>query len=256
MGLDKPYANQYLNWLKNVLQGDFGKSFGTKAPVIEELQRKFLNTVKLALVSICISTITGIFTGIVSVIYKNKFIDELQQFFNILFVSLPGFWIAIILISIFSEILGWLPTNGMGTFKHYIMPAATLSLGTSGHISRLTRATLLNELDKQYISVAKSKGIKNFLVIIKHAFRNSLIPIIATIGNNFGSLLGGSVIVETVFAINGIGKFAMDSIGTKDFPALQGYVLITGLTYVLMNLAVDIIYYFVNPSVKLGGHHE
>lgn len=256
MGLDKPYAEQYISWLKNVLKGDLGKSFGSKAPVMEELKLRFPNTVKLAILSIVISTIIGVSTGIISVIHKNKIFDDLQQFLSILFVSLPGFWIAIILISIFSEKLGLLPTSGMGSFKHYIMPSITLSLGTIGHISRLTRATLLNEIDKQYITVAKSKGLKNRLIIIKHAFRNSLIPIVATIGNDFGGLLGGSVIVETVFAINGIGKLAMDSIGVRDYPVLQGYVLITGFTYVVMNLIVDIIYYFINPSIKLGENNE
>lgn len=253
MGLDKSYPAQYLNWMKGVLCGDWGTSFRTKKPVREELFSRFGITLKLALCSILLTFIAGISLGILGAARKGKFSDKIGQGFSVLFLSVPSFWIAILLIYVFAERLHLLPTSGQETWKHMVLPVIVLALNTIGTTIRLMRSSMLKELGKQYVIAAKGKGISERLVLIKHAMVNSLAPVITLLGNYLGGILGGAAIVETVFAINGIGKFALDSIAVRDYPALQGYVLITGTVFVIIHILIDLICYFLNPQIRLGG---
>lgn len=251
MGLNRPLYVQYLDWLKNAIRGDFGKSFQTKHPVIVDIKIRFPNTLRLALISMGVVILIGVPLGILMALFRNSFFDYFNQFLTIFNISVPSFWLAIVLIGIFSETLRILPTSGFTTYKHYIMPVIVLSLSNIGSIARLVRSGILNELTKSYILSARSKGLRESTIIIRHAFKNSIIPIITTLANSFGGILGGSVIIESVFAINGLGKFALDSITYRDYPALQAYVFISGLIFVLVNILVNIFYYIANPNIKL-----
>lgn len=253
MGLDKSYPIQYLNWMKGVLHGDWGTSFRTKKPVREELFSRFKITITISFWSIVLTVVVGISLGILGAARKGHFSDKVGQGLSVLFLSIPSFWAAILLIFIFSEKLHLLPTSGQSTWKHLILPVVVLSLNTIGTTIRLMRASVLKELGKQYITAARGKGISEHLVFLRHAVSNSLAPVIALLGNYLGSILGGAAVVENVFAINGIGKFALDSITMRDYPALQGYVLITGTVFVAIHMLVDIICYFLNPQIRLGG---
>ena len=256
MGLDRPYHEQYLRWLGGVLRGNLGISFRTKIPVAEEIALRLPVTLKLSLSSLLLTFILGIWWGTSMADRPDTLRDRIGQWLSILFLSVPGFWFAILLISFFSEILHLLPSGGQGGLKHLIMPVLVLSLGTIGTTMRLTRACMIRELSLQYVLTARSKGLADRIVLIRHALRNSLIPIVTFLGNYFGSILGGAVIVESIFAINGIGKFALDSIAVRDYPALQGYVLLTGTTFVAVSLGVDLIYYCLNPKIRFEKRAE
>jgi peptide/nickel transport system permease protein len=256
MGLDRPYHEQYLRWLGGVLRGNLGISFRTKAPVAEEIALRLPVTLALSLSSLLLTVVAGICWGVSMAGRQDGFGDRIGQWLSILFLSVPGFWVAIMLISFFSETLRLLPSGGQGGLKHLIMPTLVLSLGTIGTTMRLTRACMIRELSLQYVLTAKSKGLADRIVLIRHALRNSLIPIVTLLGNYFGSILGGAVIVESIFAVNGIGKFALDSIAVRDYPALQGYVLLTGTTFVAVSLGIDLLYYGLNPKIRFEGRTE
>jgi peptide/nickel transport system permease protein len=256
MGLDRPYHEQYLRWLGGVFRGDLGISFRTRVPVAEEIALRLPVTLKLSLSSLLLTVTVGIWWGVSMANRQDSFWDRIGQWVSILFLSVPGFWFAIMLISFFSEILRLLPSGGQGELKHLIMPTLVLSLGTIGTTMRLTRACMIRELSLQYVLTAQSKGLRDRIVLIRHALRNSLIPLVTLLGNYFGSILGGAVIVESIFAINGIGKFALDSIAVRDYPALQGYVLLTGTTFVAVSLGIDMIYYCLNPKIRFKGRGE
>lgn len=253
MGLDKSYPAQYVTWIKGVLHGDWGTSFRTKKPVREELFGRFGITVKLSFCAIVLTITSGITLGILGAARKGHFSDKAGQGISVLFLSVPSFWTAILLIYLFAERLHLLPTSGQGTWKHLVLPVIVLALNTTGTTIRLMRSSMLRELGKQYIIAAKGKGIPERIVLLKHAMINSLAPVVTLLGNYLGEILGGAAIVESVFAINGIGKFALESIAVRDYPALQGYVLITGTTFVIIHILIDLICYFLNPQIRLGG---
>lgn len=179
--------------------------------------------------------------------------DRLSQWGSILLLSVPSFWAAILLVGIFAEQLHWLPTSGQETWLHLVLPAIVLSFSTVGTTIRLTRSTVIRELSSQYITAARGKGISQRLILGRHALSNAIPPVLTLLGNYLGSILGGSVVVESVFAINGIGKFALDSIAVRDYPALQGYVMITGFTFVAIHLLTDLLSIWFNPQIRLGG---
>ncbi|QNM05808.1 ABC transporter permease [Qiania dongpingensis] len=252
MGLDKSYPAQYLSWIRGVLKGDWGTSFRTKKPVRDELFSRFGITLKLAVCAIFLTVAVGISLGILGAARRGRFIDKAGQGLSVLFLSIPSFWAAILLIHIFSERLHLLPTSGQDSWRHMVLPVIALSLNTTGTTIRLMRSSMLGELGKQYITAARGKGISERIVFLKHALINSLAPVVTLLGNYLGGILGGVVVVESVFAINGIGKFALDSIAVRDYPALQGYVLITGTAFVIIHMLVDLICYFLNPQIRLG----
>lgn len=252
MGLDKSYFEQYITWIINVFNGTWGKSFITDNNIFYEIKIRLPYTFKLAFSSLIFSITLSFVLGIFASLYRNSYWGNIIESISIFFISIPSFWIAIILMYIFSINLKILPSNGTGSYKHYILPVITLSLSTIGIVSRFIKSLIENESLKLYVIVAKSKGFDNFYIIKKHILPNIFIPLTAYFGNYLSGILGGSVIIESVFSINGLGKYALDSVHYLDYPALQGYVLVTGLIYIIVNLLVDIFYIILNPKIKIG----
>lgn len=253
MGLDRPYHVQYAKWLTRVARGDLGRSFRTGRPVSAELLSRLPVTASIAGLSILLTTLVGVGVGVAMVLRPRGVWHQAGEFFSMLVISLPSFWFALLLIYLFSENLRWLPTSGQGTWKHLVMPVVVLSAGSAGMVIRLTRSSLETQMRRHYVLVAASKGMSRGRMIFSHVLINALIPVVTLLGNSLGAILGGSVIVESVFAVNGMGKFAMESISMRDYPALQGYVIITGLTFVAIYLLLDVLYLLINPQVRLGG---
>lgn len=256
LGLDKPLLIQYQQWLKNTLKGDLGVSYLSKRDIKEEMLKRIPTTLKVSTLALVLTITIGIGLGLIMAIYKETILDKILRFVCVGLLSIPGFWLAIILIIVFAEKLRWLPTSGNGGFKYMILPAFVLASSTIGTIARLIRASLIKEMNEQYIITARSKGLTQRLMTLRHAFINSLIPIITLIGNYFGSILGGSAIVETIFSIPGIGSYVLSAINSRDYPIIQGYVLFTGFTYVLVTLAIDIGYIIINPQIRLKGTYK
>ncbi|WP_282942582.1 nickel ABC transporter permease [Paenibacillus sp. RC67] len=253
LGLNDPLAVQYMHWLWKASHGDLGTSYMTKESVSGELLRRLPVTLSVSGLALIIAVGTGIPLGMLMALKKNTPFDHAARILALSLVSIPGFWLAIVLITVFSEKLHWLPTSGYGTLKHLIMPAMVLAAGTSAVLMRLTRAALLEVWNQAYMVTAKAKGLRDIYILVIHALRNAMIPLITVIGSYFGAILGGSVIVEVIFAIPGIGRFAMDGIFRRDYPVIQGYVVFTGFVYVAFNLLVDLSYLVIHPQMRLGG---
>lgn len=253
LGLNRPYHIQYMDWLRNILQGDLGTTYMHGVPVIDELCKRFPVTAGLAIFSILLASINGIFLGCISAV-KSKGLPDMaiKTLTNVLF-ALPSFWIALIMIYVFSEKLKWLPTSNVGSFEHYIMPSVILSLGVTATVCRMTNTALLNEFSKEYFWLGKARGISSYKMIVCNALPNVMLPVIAAIGNSFGSVLGGAAIIESIFAIPGLGRFALEAISMRDYPALQGYVIFSGVIYVTVTFFVDSIIAFLNPKIRLDG---
>ncbi|MFE5321361.1 nickel ABC transporter permease [Paenibacillus sp. NPDC056579] len=252
LGLNAPYAVQYGRWLANAVQGDLGTSYMTKEPVSAELLRRLPVTLSVSLMAVLFAAGTGIPLGILMALRKNSLIDHAGRAIGLLFLSIPGFWLAILLITLLSEKLQLLPTSGYGTWRHIVMPAIVLAAGTGAVLMRLTRAALLEVWGQHYIVTAKAKGLHDVRIMLRHGLRNALIPIVTVLGTYFGAILGGSVIVEVIFALPGIGRFAVEGIYRRDYPVIQGYVVFTGLVYILFNLLVDLSYIVIHPQMRLG----
>lgn len=257
LGLDKPIFRQYVKYLNNVVQGDLGLSYQTKQPVMEMLLMRLPITLKLALASIIVAIIFGLTTGIIAAIKHNTFFDHTMTITALLGISTPSFWLGTILILFFSVRLQLLPVGGLTEpfyttmgLKQLILPAITLSASSAAIISRITRTAMLEVGQADYIRTARAKGVKERQVIFVHSLKNALIPVITVIGMNFGLLLGGAIITEQVFAINGIGRLIIEAISARDFPVVQGAVLVIATFFVIINLLVDIIYMFVDPRIS------
>lgn len=254
LGLDKPLPVQYLRWLKNVLKGDLGRSYVGNRDIAGELMRRLPVTMKLSLTALMCAVIFGVGGGLLMALFKDSWIDSLLKFISTLLLTVPGFWLALFLITLFAEQLGWLPTSGLDRgWQSLVLPAFALAAGNIGSTSRITRGNIAAQLGEQYIVVANAKGLSQRAVVIGHAFRNSLIPIITLIGNYFGSILGGSTIIENIFAIPGLGSYVLSAIQNRDYPVIQGYVLLTGTTFVLISMIIDLMYLWVNPKIRIQG---
>lgn len=254
LGLDRPLMAQYMNWLNKVLHGDLGKSIITGADIGKELLRRLPITLKLSVSALIMAVVFGVGGGILMAICQGKPLDSVLKTISTLLLSIPSFWLALFLVTLFAEKLHWLPTSGLDRgIASLILPAISLAAVNIGATSRFTRGNILSELGEQYIVVANAKGLSQRAVTIGHAFRNSLIPIITLIGNYFGGILGGSTIIESIFAIPGIGSYVLSAIQNRDYPVIQGYVLITGTTFVLITLAIDLLYIAVNPKIRIQG---
>lgn len=252
LGLDRPYVVQYLDWVGNILKGDFGTSYINGRPISEELLRRLPKTLNLAAYAVVLTCFFGIVSGIAAAWFKDRLPDRLLMFLLNAILSLPAFWIGLILILVFSERLKLLPTSGYGGFSYMILPSITLSCVAAATIGRMTRAALMAEFGKPYYITAVTRGIGKKRLVIDNALPNALAPILPMIGNFLGGVLGGTVVVESIFAIPGIGSYAIEAVGTKDFPALQGYVLVTGTIFVGISLLVDIIGVWISPEVRFG----
>lgn len=253
LGLDKPLPVQYFDWLGQVLHGDLGISYTNKRPITDELLRRFPVTLKVALTALATAVVLGVGGGVLMAAFRGTWLDKLLRALSTLLLSVPGFWLALFLITLFAEQLRWLPTSGTGGLKYMILPAITLAASNIGGASRITRSAVLSELGEQYIVVANAKGLSARAVMLGHAFRNSLVPIITLIGNYFGGILGGSAIVENIFALPGLGSYVLTAIQNRDYPVIQGYVLLTGTIFVVVTLVIDLLYIVVNPKIKVKG---
>ena len=250
LGLDKPIFVQYGIFLSRLAKLDLGRSARTQSPVIKEIWARLPNTVLLAVTAITLACLFGIPAGIISAVRPYTWIDYLFTSMALFGISMPVFWLGLMLIVIFSLVLHWLPAGGIGSWKHVILPSFTLAAFVVAFITRMTRASMIEALSQDYTTTARSKGLKEKVVIVKHALKNALIPIITVVGLQFGLLLGGAVLTETVFAWPGIGRLIVDSILARDYPVIQGTILIFGLFYILVNLFVDITYAFIDPRIR------
>jgi peptide/nickel transport system permease protein len=250
LGLDRPIYEQYLSYVSRLARLDLGRSARTQNPVIEEIWARLPNTVLLAVVAISLACLFGIPAGIISAVRPYTWVDYLVTMAGLFGISMPVFWLGLMLVVVFSVILRWLPAGGTGGWQHVVLPSVTLASFVVAFIARMTRATMLETLAQDYTTTARSKGLKENAVIIKHALKNALIPIVTVVGLQFGLLLGGAVLTETVFAWPGIGRLIVDSILGRDYPMIQGTILIFGLLYILVNLGVDLAYAVIDPRIR------
>ena len=249
--LDEPMPVQFYYYVDGLLHGDLGISVRTRQPVSVELGYRYVNTLKLTLASLLIGILVGVGTGILSAYYKDTFIDNLAMVVGLFGLSMPAFFFGILLILLVSVRLRWLPVLGQGDWRDLIMPSLNLGLILAASLSRITRSSMLEVLNQDYIRTARAKGAQEHSVVFKHALRNALIPVITIIGLQIGGLLGGAFIIENVFAWHGIGELGVNAIQWKDFTITQAIILITAATYVVINLAIDILYQLVDPRIRL-----
>jgi peptide/nickel transport system permease protein len=252
LGLDDPAPVRYARWLGGAVQGDFGRSYRTGEPVLSSLVDRFPRTAQLALVAIALGLFIAIPIGIVSAMFRNSLVDQVARLGALMGASVPSFWLAYLLIILFAVQLRILPVAGASEPRHIVLPALTLAIGAAASLTRLTRSAMLEELFQDYVRTARSKGLRERAVVVVHALRNALITIVTVTGIRLAALLGGAVIVETIFAWPGIGKYVVDSIFLRDYPTIQGFVLFTGTVVLLLNLAVDVSYVWLDPRVRLG----
>ncbi len=258
MGLDQPIPLQYVHWLGNVVTGDLGYSYAMRESVSRALLQRLPVTLQLAVVAVFFSTIAALGLGIISAVYRGSWLDLLAGVFAAVGASMPDFWLGLLLILAFAVKLGILPplgyvsptTDAVGNIKSIILPTLTLGLGYLAVLSRLVRASLLEALHQDYIMVARSKGLKNYTVILRHGVRNALIPVITIVSSHIGRLLGGAAVVETIFALPGIGQLAVNSVLSRDFPMIQAVVLLMAVGMVVSNLLADILYAVVDPRIR------
>ena len=260
LGLDQPLYVQYLTWISHVARGDLGRSLWMKRPVLGEVLERFKATLLLTGSALLLSTLGGIALGIASATRANSLLDRLSGVASLFGASMPVFWLGIVLMVIFSLWLGWLPASGMyapygggglrDLFAHLVLPAVTLAAASVTIIARLTRATMLETLGQDYVRTARAKGLGERTVVWRHALKNALIPIVTVVGVQAGYLLGGAVLTETVFAWPGVGTLVVQGILARDMPLVQGGVLVIALSFVVVNLAVDTLYAWLDPRIK------
>jgi len=249
-GLNDPLPVQYVAYVAKAMRGDLGKSIRSRDPVVETLWTRLQFTVQLTAIATAISASVGILLGILAEIHQNSWLDTLMTVVALAGVSVPGFWLGLMMMQVFAVQLGGLPAGGSGTPQHLIMPAIVLGISGAAFKTRLTRSSMLEVIRQDYIRTLRANGVSDRLVIYKHALRNALNPVITVIGLQFGALLAGSVLVETVFALPGVGRLMVTSIFTRDYPMVQGGILLIALTFLLVNLAVDLTYAVVNPRIR------
>ena len=250
MGLDRPLYIQYADFLGGVVRADFGDSHIRDVPARDILVQRLPATLQLAGVAFLLTIIVGVPLGILSAIKRDSILDQIGKLFAVIGIAAPSFWIAIMLILLFGAILGWLPTYGRGGIEHFILPAFVLSWHSMAGVLRLARSSMLEVLDSEYVKFARIKGLKEMMVISKHALKNAVIPVLTFSGLTLAGLLNGSVAIEVVFAWPGIGRLMLEGIRTRDFPIVQATVLAAGFFYVFTALVVDIMYAYINPRIR------
>ncbi|GIO06703.1 peptide ABC transporter permease [Brevibacillus reuszeri] len=253
LGLDEPVFVQFVLYLKDMFTGNLGTSFRTGESVIGMMQEKMGATLLLAFGGMFVALLIAIPVGIISAVRRGSVADFFGRIFSLLGISFPNFWLGIMLIIIFAVKLRWFPASGYQGLEYLVLPSVALGLILSGILARLVRSSMLEVLNQQYINTARSKGIKEWIVVIKHGLRNALIPTVTFIGLQFGTLLGGTVIIEQVFSWPGIGRMLIDAISQRDFPVIQGSVIILSFLMIFVNLLVDISYGFIDPRIRQGG---
>ena len=249
-GLNDPLIVQYVNYMKGLFTGDLGRSLKSDTPVAELIVDRMQNTLKLVFAGILWAPVLGIFIGVISAIKRGKALDHGGMLLAITGLSAPGFWLGLMGIQIFSVQLGWLPSGGLDSWTGYILPSFTMGCGIMAVLARYSRSSMLETLREDYVRTARAKGQKEFLVMFLHAFRNSLIQVITILGLQIGGLLSGSVLTETVFSIPGMGRLLVDSIAFRDYPVIQGLLMLFAFQYVIINLIVDLLYGVINPKIR------
>lgn len=249
LGLDQPLQVQFVEYVSGVLHGDLGTSITAQRPVLEMIESRYPYTVVLTVTSLTVALLIGLVTGILSAIRKDTIIDAVSMIFALAGLSMPAFWLGLLLIYIFAVNLGWFPVLGSMSPKGLVLPSVTLGVIASAVIARIVRSSMLEVLGEDYIRTARAKGIGESTVVLTHALRNALIPIVTIVGLQFGALLSGAFIIEFVFAWHGVGELAIQALQKRDFPLIQGIILVVSTTYVLVNLAVDLVYALVDPRI-------
>jgi peptide/nickel transport system permease protein len=252
LGLDQPLYVQYARFVGNALVGDFGKSIRSKKPVIDEIANTMPATLQLAFISMTIAVVLGSALGIVAATRQYSIWDTVSMVLALLGISIPIFWLGLMLILVFAVQLGWLPAQGRGGPENLILPAITLGAASAGIIARMMRSSMLEVLRQDYVRTGRAKGLGEHVVVLRHALKNALIPAITVIGLQFGYLLGGAVITETVFAWPGMGRLVVEGIKFRDFPVVQATILLLALMFSVVNLLVDLLYAYIDPRIKYG----
>ncbi len=250
LGLDLPLWQQFWHFISNVVQGDFGTSMVSRRPVSEEIASRFMPTLWLTLTSMGWAVIFGLFTGMVSAVWRNRWPDRLSMAIAVSGISFPAFALGMLLMQVFSVELGWLPTVGADSWQHYVLPSITLGAAVAAVMARFTRASFVDVLQEDYMRTARAKGVSETLVVIKHGLRNAMIPVVTMMGLQFGFLLGGSIVVEKVFNWPGLGRLLVDSVEMRDYPVIQAEVLLFSLEFIVINLVVDMLYAAINPAIR------
>ncbi len=250
MGLDDPYIVRFVRFILDLLRGDLGTCYATRQPVFDRLVQTFPNTIKLAALAVVVSTTLGLTMGIISAAKQYSIFDNVAMALAMVGNAMPNFWQGLLLMLVFSLWLGWLPASGFSSFKHMILPAITMGTSSAAVIARMTRSSMLEVIRADYISTARAKGQIEFRVILRHALKNALIPVVTIIGIQFGRQLGGAVLTESIFAVPGVGKMLVDAIKARNYPVVQGGVLMIALSLSIVNLLVDILYAYIDPRIK------
>ncbi len=252
LGFNDPLLTQYIRFVTKALRGDFGQSLYYHVPAMELVLERLPASLELAVAAMILTLIIAVPIGIISAVRRGSLVDMASMLGALFGLSMPHFWLGIMLMLFFSVKLGWLPTSGRGTFAHLIMPALALGLSLMAMFARLTRSVMLEILNLDYIRTARAKGLREFVVVAKHALKNALIPLITVAGMQFGFLLGGTVIIETVFAWPGLGRLVVQAIFSRDYPLVQAAVLVMAAIFVAVNLIVDILYAYLDPQISYG----
>jgi peptide/nickel transport system permease protein/oligopeptide transport system permease protein len=250
--LDEPILQQYGRFVANAARGDLGTSIRSRRPVTSEISENVASTAQLAVAAMLVAVAVGVPLGLLAALSRNSWLDVASMGTALLGVSMPSFWLGLLLIFAFSLHLAWFPATGGGDLRHLVLPSITLGTIAAAIIARLTRSSMLEVLGQDYVRTARAKGLGGFGVVVRHALKNALIPIITIFGLQFGNLLAGAVIVETVFSRPGLGRLIVGGILSKDFPLVQGTVLFVATVYVLINLLVDVAYAYADPRIRLG----
>jgi ABC-type dipeptide/oligopeptide/nickel transport system permease component len=252
MGFEDPLIVQYWRFFKGTLRGDFGQSFRHSQPALELVMERMPATIQLTAAAMVIALVVAIPVGIISAIRRNSILDHIGMTGALLGQSTPVFWLGIMLILIFSVTIQWFPSSGRGEIQHLVLPAITLGMFTMARTARMMRSSMLEVLGQEYMKTAKAKGLNPGMVILKHALKNAAIPVVTIVGMELGTLLGGAVITETIFAWPGVGRLAVQAIYNRDYPVVQAAVFLLASIFVLVNLIVDLLYTYLDPRVKLG----
>ena len=248
--LNDPLPVQYAVYVGGVVRGDFGRSITTSTPILPELVERFLRTLELAVAGIVVAIVVGGAAGIVSAVRRSSLTDYVATALALTGISTPIFWSGLLLILLFSVRLEWLPAGGSGTLRHLVLPALSLGLFSAGVLARQTRSGMLEVLGQDFVRTARAKGLPERIVVVKHALKNALIPVVTVLGDQFGRLLGGAILTETVFAWPGMGRYLIESISQRDYPAVQGAIFVFAASVVVVNLLVDLSYGMLDPRVR------
>jgi ABC-type dipeptide/oligopeptide/nickel transport system permease component len=250
LGLDAPLHVQYRDFLMGLVQGDLGTSFRYGTPVTGEIQQRMAPTMTLAFVAMVVAVVIALPLGVIAALGRGSWIDHAAMTLSLAGIAMPNFWLGPVLALVFAVGLGWLPVSGSGTWRHLVLPAVTLGAALAAVTARMTRATLADELREMYVRAARARGLSRARVVTRHALRNSLIPIVTILGLQFGSVLTGTIITETIFSWPGVGRLLIQAINFRDYPLVQGCVLLISVTYVSMNLLVDVVYAWLDPRIR------